>query len=604
MSDFLLHRTTGAVAFKDEERSSADTARYGEYVLRHFGRGFSRVGDTGIYIGGYVMPRNDLFRQYDAMGPHDLVASLYTSYGKSFTDHVKGCFIVIIMKEDRVEIFFDHLGLFRAFYHSAPGRFLMAGTVTRLLEAGVSSGPDRVSLAMQALFHRVPGHFTVYKEISKSGPADYFRLEGGTVNQSAYFKPGDLTGHESVSQDVETEEFATLFRSNVINLNKYFNPESTLITLTGGKDSRTILAALLGAGIKPSGFTYGNPLSRDAVYAGKTARKAGICHATYNPPATREWFSLEAGNIIAGGDPEINIHRSHRRYAFAMAAAAAGRETAFYAGYMGGELLMGIYYDDLIFTDFLKNIWNGLPAHGSPAKGLSANGSPAEQLIYERLRAYFIRPDRQFTGAILERISGMASTDVSLTRQMREFHGLFEIGIPHHAQDINLSLSYWNYPCPAYLDIEFLMLLFRSRQSFLYRDASTTNPVKRHNLFSINMRLQHLLYPELDSVPFGKRGSYSNSEYLLGPVPWSIIKGFRYLTERRGYPSSFIYGSEYGEFLEGALGEIAAAGSPARDLYDVDQACASLEKLNFPLTEKHLHKYSDIVTFNMMFGNR
>lgn len=589
MSYFLLYSITGDVDFKDRETSSADTARYGEYVLRHNGQGFSRAGDTGVYIEGYVMPRNDLFRQYGHMGRHDLVAGLYATYGKSFTDYVKGCFIVIIMKEDRVEIFFDHLGLFRAFYYSSAGRFMMAGTVSRLMEAGVSTGPDRVSLAMQALFHRVPGHFTVYSDISKSGPADYFRLEGGTVNQSVYFKPGDLTAHDTVRQDIKTEDFATLFRSNVINLNSYLKPESTLITLTGGKDSRTILAALLGAGIKPSGFTYGNPLSRDAVYAGRTARKAGISHSIYNPPATREWFALEAGKIIAGGDPEINIHRSHRRYAFAMAATGTGRETAFYAGYMGGELLMGIYYDDLIFTDFLKSLWGG---------------SPTEHIIDERLKAYFIRTDPQLTGAILERISGMACTDVSLTRQMREFHGLFEIGIPHHAQDMNLSLSHWNYPCPAYLDIEFLMLLFRSRQSFLYRDVSTANPVKRHKLFSLNMRLQHLLYPELDSVPFGKRGSYSNSEYLLGPVPWSIIQGFRYLTQRRGYPPSFIYGTEYGEFLRGALGEAGSGSSPARDLYDVDQARVSFEKLNFPLTEKHLHKYSGIVTFNMMFGNR
>lgn len=589
MSDFLLYRTTGAVAFKDEEASSTDTARYGEYVLRHYGQGFSRVGDTGLYIGGYVMPRNDIFEQYGTMGRHDLVASLYASHGKSFTDHVKGCFIVIIMKEDRVEIFFDHLGLFRAFYYSASGRFLMAGTVSRLADAGVITEPDRVSLSMQALFNRVPGHFTVYRDIFKNGPADYFRLEGGNVSQAPYLKPGDLTAHVQEAEEVKMEEFASLFRSNVINLNNYFKPESTLITLTGGKDSRTILAALLGTGIRPSGFTYGNPLSRDAVYAGMTARKAGISHSIYNPPAGSEWFKREARAIVDRGDPEINIHRSHRRHAFAMAAADAGRETAFYAGYMGGELLMGIYYDDLIFTDFLKNVWDG---------------SPAEQIIDERLKAYFIRPDTQLSGDILERISGMASTEANLTRRMREFHGLFEIGIPHHSQDINLSLSYWNYPCPAYLDIEFLTLLFRSRQSFLFQDASTVNPVRRHRLFSLNMWLQHMLFPELDSVPFGKRGSYSNREYLLGAVPWSIVKGFRYLTERNEYPPSFIYDSEYGEFLAGALGEASASGSPARELYNVDQACASLKRLNFPLTEKHLHKYSDIVTFNMMFGNR
>ena len=71
----------------------------------------------------------------------------------------------------------------------------------------------------------------------------------------------------------------------------------------------------------------------------------------------REWFEDEASRIVADLNPEINIHRSHRNYAFAQAAESTGSDAAFYTGYLGGELLMGIYFDDLIFTDFLKEIW-------------------------------------------------------------------------------------------------------------------------------------------------------------------------------------------------------------------------------------------------------
>ena len=44
-------------------------------------------------------------------------------------------------------------------------------------------------------------------------------------------------------------------------------------------------------------------------------------------------------------------------YAFEEAAKETGNDTAYFAGYMGGELLMGIYYDNLVFTKFLTDLW-------------------------------------------------------------------------------------------------------------------------------------------------------------------------------------------------------------------------------------------------------
>ena len=249
---------------------------------------------------------------------------------------------------------------------------------------------------------------------------------------------------------------------------------------------------------------------------------------------------------------------------------------------------MGIYHDDLIFTNFLMNLWEG---------------ESFTWLTEERFKDYYIRADNQLILSAGERMSELACTDMSLPQKMREFHAIFEIGIPHHTQDITLSSLFWDYPCPSYLDIEFIELLFKSRYSFFFRDASTVNPITRHELFSLNMGVQHRLFPGLDRVPFGKRGSYSTGEYLRGPLPWSIVKGFRFLTERKKYPPSFAYGKEYGEFLSGVLNEALAAGSPLSEFYDVRGAVAGLEKLEFPLQEKQLHKYSAIAALHMMNGD-
>lgn len=563
--------------------------RCGEYVLRHYGSGYRLLGETGIYIGGYLLPRNSLSSSFGNTGQHELVSRLYAEHGRSFTSHVKGRFVVIIMKAGQVEIYFDHLGLFRAFYHSAGDRFMISGTVRQLQEAGAPGDPDRVSLAMQALFHRVPAKYTLYRDIFKTTGADCFIIDGNGISHSHYFTPVTLTENDGDKEDTGIESFARLFSDSVTNFNSSLMPEKSFITLTGGKDSRTILAALLGAGIRPEGITYGNTLSRDAVYAAIVADKAGIPHTVITPPATRDWFGSEARAIIDTGDPEISIHRSLRHFAFASAAGNTGRKSAFYTGYLGGELLMGIFWDDLIFTDFLKNLWSGVPL---------------KQLAEQRLNDYFIKTDHQLVMAVGDRIAGLACTDMALSHKMREFNAIFEIGIPHHIQDITLSSLFWDYPCPLYLDIEFLEMLFRSRYSFLFMDPSTVNPFRRHALYRLNMGIQHRLFPELDSVPFGKRGSYNNSEYLRGTLFWSIVKGYRFLTERKKYPPSFEYGKEYGEFLSGVLGDVVAAESPVNEFYDVTGAVDDLGKLVFPLQEKHLHKYSAIAALHMMYSDR
>ncbi len=580
---FLLCPVTPGVGPELSGRLS-HSFEYGTYKLFYDGPEVEVYGETSVFIRGYVIPRISDSGNYGSLNQGRLVASLHERYGRSLTSHLKGYFLIIIFSRGKIEVFTDQIGLYKAFYYYKGDQLCISGSVRDLSLTGLIPEFDAASLGMQSLFNRVPLHYTIFRDLFKTTCGDSFTISEGRSTHVKYWSPDDLTGHDVNDPGPGIEEFAELFRALISNFRRFLKPESAIITLTGGKDSRTILAALLGDGQKPTGITYGNDNSRDAVYAAKLAMASGIGHMIIKPPGTREWFEEEASRIVADLNPEINIHRSHRNYAFARAAESTGSDAAFYTGYLGGELLMGIYFDNLIFTDFLKEMWK--------------TGGITD--LSTRLEESFLRIDRQLTDQIFERILHMRSMVPGLSEKMRAFQGIFEIGIPHHSQDVYLSAAYWDYPYPVFLDIEFLELLFMSRYSFLHKDNSSRNLLKRHGLYSLSMQLQHLLYPGLDHVPFGKRGSYNTREYLMGPLCWSAVKGFRYFSDRRKYPPSFAYGEAYRFFLEGRLEKAVDSRCLTNDYFDTGKAVAALKASPPMTTERHLHKFSNIVMFNML----
>lgn len=584
MTDFLFCPDTGR---EPETRAQScglehSFAHEGN-LLFYNGRGVEFFNGTGIYINGYVLPGNSVFSIYANDDPYRLIASLYGKYGREFTRYIKGYFSIFIFCNGHTEIFFDHTGLFRAFYIVKEKRLWISGSVLLLKMAGIILEYDEVSLAMQSLFHRVPLSYTVFRDILKTTCGDSFiiRKEGAEIKK--YWKPEDLL-ESAAGSPPGVSDLADLFKENIDNFNRYLKPDNHYITLTGGKDCRTILAALLSTGVKPAGLTYGTEMSRDATFARKLADSCGLEHSVVRPPASKDWFEQEAVKVISAFNPEINIHRSHRLYAFSETAESSSGNTAFYTGYLGGELLTGVYYDDLIFTKFQTDVWESGTIQG----------------IEERLTSYFHNPGRGTAEAIRERLSAMKSLDKRYSRLMKSFFGIFETGIPHHSQDISLSSRYWRFPYPAFLDIEFLELLFKSRHSFLAADDRSLNMFKRYEQYILNMRIQHQLYPGLDNVPFGKRGSFSTREYLQGLGSWVITKGYRYIADRSHYPPSFVYGDGYREFIDESLREIIDSGAPVSRFYDTDRALSGLRREVRLKSESAWHRYSNIVMFHIL----
>lgn len=545
------------------------------------------LGKVKVIIDGYVLPNNSSNKEQISKNQEELINELYNKHGDSFSDYIKGLFTIVIVDNGTIKIFNDQLGVNKFFYFTDGNKFCFSNSYKLIVKATGQSRLNSEALATKALLNREVNGQTLFSNIYYSVPATKVVITKDSVNISKYWDISLLL--KASHAQLGIEYFANLFKENINNYNQFLKPEKTALTLTGGKDSRTALTALLNAGISPVGVTYGNPKTIDAVFASKLAEMAKIDHIVYNPEKTAEWFEVEANNIIDLNNPLINIHRSHRLYAIRMLTEMLGGNISFYTGYMGGELLMGVYFDNLIFTNFIKNFW--------------LNGSSQFNKIPELLKDGFIKTENLDVGLVKEQLSLLKTFDENLGKKGMQFHSLFEIGVLHHSQDIQIAQHFLDYPLPFFLDFEFVNALFSSQYSFLHRNVETKNLIKRHSLFEFNLKLQHIFYPALDKAYYAKKGTYNTSEFLRGPLYWSAIKAMRYFLERKKYPPTFSYGQSYIAFLNKFLNEIAVdKTSPINDIYNVPLALKSLKEQESLTTESTLHRYSNIVMHYMQYN--
>jgi hypothetical protein len=538
-----------------------------------------------IVIDGYVLPRNDVFRTYKELNQFELIEILYKKHGQEFVKYIKGSFVILIMLEQKTEIYTDQLGIKTLFYCDTVPEKAFTNNISLFHCAGIHIEPDSVSMAIKSLLNRVPGKFTIFVNIFKTKGATQIEVYQHKTQVSQYWNCKEFlnqTIHKH--QENSFEQFAELLKMNFNNLTEFLKPSSHVITLTGGKDSRTGLSILKSLGIEPTGFTYGNPDSRDAVFARKLSDAVEIPHHIISTPLSGEWYQNVSDDIIGLNNPEISLFRAHRVHAFSGISEKMKQPSILYAGYLGGELLMGIYYDNLIFTDFLTNYWK--------------NGDWSE--INPKLEKCFHRSYAGLKDQIIQRLSVLHTLNGKLKQREKEYFSLFEIGIPHHSQDVFLSEKYFNYAYPFYLDVDFFEALFLSRFSLFFTNNKTVNLLSRYKLYEFNLKIQHHLAPQLDRIPFGKRGSYTTDEFLKGKLYWSFVKTLRYIFQGNKFPPNYAYNTYFRNFIMKQLHDIHAdSNNILNQHYNIPEAINGMNAIQGNTSESVMHPYVNIAQLNL-----
>lgn len=516
-----------------------------------------------LVVFGNPWPRFELQKMNFEKTNYNWLISIINENSQNFINYIKGDFIIFLEIDRRLNIYNDHFGFSSIFYNK---KNLILSNNYKFLKAQ-SNLFNEEAIAQHILFNRTLGNTTYDVNIENLEGANLIELSNNLLNISKYWDYKKDLIKNSINYSLQ--EIIDFSQANISFFYKHFDFDQTFITLTGGKDSRSALAILLNLEINPIGINYGSDNSKDIVYARKLADKIGIECKNIDVKTDSDEYYLFL-NELMDEHPMTSIHRTHRYAAFKEAKSDNQSFTVLFNGYLGGELLMGIYPDKLVFTEYVLTHLNS---------------------VKTKKKVNFF--ETELTSKLLEEYSK------SNNLVLNEFNAIFTIGVKHHLQDIHLSKKYYNYVFPFFLDIDFIQRIFNSNYNFTKVNNKSRNLFKRHRLYKLNCELQYQISPKLRNIPFAKKGNYTLLDYKKGPLFWSVKKVLNHLREKN-YPPNFTYDIHYLYWVKEKLVELNTNKNlKIHRYFDITKAIKEIQKTSkSKLSEADILPYTRIIMFS------
>lgn len=179
-----------------------------------------------------------------------------------------------------VELFNDRYGMHRLCYHESEGAFYFAAEAKAILAARPDLRvPSPQGLGEFLACSCVLENRTIFKDIAVIPAASRWIFRDGALKQKEiYFDPKEWEEQEPL----DSESFYQGLRESIAkSLPDYFGgPQQTGIALTGGMDTRVIMAQCMpGAGSLPT-YTFGG-MFRDCRDVQLARKVSGVCGQTH-----------------------------------------------------------------------------------------------------------------------------------------------------------------------------------------------------------------------------------------------------------------------------------------------------------------------------------
>ena len=528
--------------------------------------------DLGIIIDGYVMPRIAYNQEYANSFNADLVNKAYKKHGSKFVEHVKGMFTIVILEGDSVKVFSDRSGMGKYFTYAEDADYLVTNNL-EVIAQNYKLGVSNEGIALYTLMEHYIDRNTMFKNVLFSCPASRLILTD-TVKEDQYWNRAVLQSLKKKKYGFESMAFH--YRDILKGYIDCFTPSNITMTLTGGNDSRAILAGLLNIGVKPRTFTFGNPESYDGVVAYRIAKQENLEFSNYyqsNP--TVEWFRSKANEIIEMGNSLINIHRAHRLDAIQCEVAKYPETDMIFCGFMGGDYIKGINYDDYITAKILH-----LNEYSQESFEENIDIIAEENfLVIEK-----------FERSMIEKQLASQTYFSEKEKIDREFSYVFDVvGCMHDFQDTYIFAKHIPVVVNIYMDIDFLEILFSSQFSMMQKDNSAQNQLKRMNQPELHCNIINILTPSLSSIEFAKH--YSPEEFLGNKLIYLVKRIYRNYFGKK-YPESFPYGNWLYDYVTSMLSRLE---TEIACLYDTDLGMSALENEECITMEKYWHRYTNMI---------
>ena len=214
----------------------------------------------------------------DIKEPDKIILSLY-EYGKlDLLKNCNGSFAAAIYDntEEKLTLLNDRYGLIKLFYYHDKSSFCFAPKIRPLLKLGAKKSLRKDAIVDFFLFGYLLGDKTFFKHIYQLPPASILEVSKRGMMITKYWDYEYDEEYDARSQEELIDELGALWQRSVERRIK--KDEKIIIPLSGGLDSRAILAAAMRCTSKDNiiTFTFGERGSFDFEIGKMVAEKAGV----------------------------------------------------------------------------------------------------------------------------------------------------------------------------------------------------------------------------------------------------------------------------------------------------------------------------------------
>ena len=529
-----------------------------------------------IHITGFVLARNEYFNQYNDLSQYELIRQLYLKYNEDFIKYVKGNFIIIINEVDKILIFNDFHSMKKFFFYQSGNRIIVSNKINNIRHR-VSVNLNKIYPAILALFQRPVNGITLYEKIYYSQNATKIKITKSKNEITNYWCP--IKFYDSINpKKNDINSVKSIFIKSIENLIKY-NSGNISCTLTGGRDTRTVLSALLKLGVRPNVFTFGLPTGRDVEVSKDISKRLNLNFSNYFIQSLDEKKYLNlVEKIISYNDPFINTHRAHRLDAV-LKDKSNNNTNILFTGFMGGDYTKGVSFNDYIVTNFMKKYF--------------FSNEQTENLIIQILNENHIKHDSSIISELLTLLENIDFLNQSEFKK-NEFLIAFQfIGSLHDYQDINVFDNQDLIAYSPFMDIDIFESLFNSKYSLLNCKRESKNLFNKLKGGELQAFLINEFYPELSKIPLSN--GYKPIDILGNRFIYLFKRIFLEITKEKSNKSTFKYDSWMKSFIKYHY-KNQETKEFISEYYDFKTLFNSVEA-NTSLVEGAWHKFTNPLNF-------
>ena len=268
------------------------------------------------------------------------LVQLYEQLGETFFGKLNGLFSGLLVDQRRKKVFLfnDRYGMERIYWHETEAAFYFASEAKALLRVLPELREfDRTGVAQFLGVGCALGGRTLFRDIQLLPGGSRWSFENGKVCRENYFSPATWEALPKLSAADYEEQFRATFQKV---LPRYFESATKIgIALTGGLDTRMLMACHPHAAARETSYTFTGPDGRtfDDRIAARVAAACGLEHQLLRlGPDFFSSFAAQADKTVFITDGCSGILGAHEIYFHKLARPLAATRLT---GNFGSEIL-------------------------------------------------------------------------------------------------------------------------------------------------------------------------------------------------------------------------------------------------------------------------